>query len=198
MGKKDPRIDAYIAKAAPFARPVLKHLRKVVHAGCPNVDETMKWSMPHFDYKGVMCGMAAFKAHCVFGFWKGELLFEDKSKFDEAMGHFGCIRNISDLPPEKALIGYVKKAAELNEKGIKVPSRAKPKKKEPLNVPDYFLVALRKNKKAFPTFENFNYSNKREYVQWVTEAKRDETRAQRLKTAVEWMAQGKKRNWKYC
>ncbi len=90
MASKDPRIDAYIAKSADFAQPILKHLRKVVHAGCPKVEETLKWSMPHFDYKGVMCGMAAFKAHCVFGFWKESLIFDSgKAPEKTAMRSFG-------------------------------------------------------------------------------------------------------------
>src|ERR1700759_5403088 len=116
MGKKDPRIDAYIEKAAPFARPILKHLRKIIHAGCPQVEETIKWSMPFFDYKGTMCHMAAFKEHCAFGFWKAKLILppNDTSKKD-AMGHFGCIRSLDDLPAEKILLGYVRKAAGLND-----------------------------------------------------------------------------------
>jgi uncharacterized protein YdeI (YjbR/CyaY-like superfamily) len=195
--KKDPRIDAYIDKAAPFARSILKYLRKVVHAGCPEVEETLKWSMPHFDYKGVMCGMAAFKEHCAFGFWKSTLILGNNKVEEEAMGHFGRITSLDDLPGEKTLIGYVRKAAELNEKGIKVPGRTQPKKKRPLQIPDYLKTALEKNAKAKKAFENFTPTNQREYVEWLTEAKREETRQQHLKTAIDWMAQGKVRNWKY-
>jgi len=196
--KKDPRIDAYIDKAAPFARPILKYLRKVVHAGCPEVEETLKWSMPHFDYKGVMCGMAAFKEHCAFGFWKAALIFDgDKAREREAMGHFGRITSLDDLPGEKILIGYVREAAELNKKGIKAPGRTQPKKKRPLQVPDYLKTALKRNAKAKRTFESFSPSHQREYVEWLREAKREETRQHRLKTAIDWMAQGKVRNWKY-
>jgi len=198
MATKDPRIDAYIAKSADFAKPILKHLRKVVHAGCPDVAETMKWSMPHFDYKGVMCGMAAFKQHCAFGFWKESLVFDrDKATEKTAMGSFGCIKSLADLPSEKTLIGYVKKAAALNEAGIKVPGRTEPKKKEPLSVPDDFRAALKKNAKARKTFENFPPSKRREYVEWVTGAKREETRHERLATSLEWLAKGKARHWKY-
>ena len=198
MPKKNPRIDAYIGQAAPFARPILKHLRKVVHAGCPQVEETIKWSMPHFDYKGLMCGMAAFKEHCAFGFWKGSLLFGRNQAEGEGMGHFGCIRSLDDLPSEKILIGYVGKAAELNEKGIKKPDRATPKKKPPLRIPSYLSAALKKNAKAKKTFANFTPSHQREYVDWLTEAKREETRKQRLQTAIEWMNHGKTRHWKYA
>ena len=198
MGSKDPRIDAYIAKSADFAKPILKHLRKIVHAGCPNVEETLKWSMPHFDYRGVMCGMAAFKQHCVFGFWKESLIF-DSSKTAEktAMGSFGCITSLADLPSEKTLIQYVKKAAALNEAGIKAPGRTKPKKREPLKVPDYFSAALKKNAKARKTFEHFPPSKRRDYIEWVTEAKREETRRERLATSIKWLAEGKARHWKY-
>src|ERR1700730_15914685 len=189
MVKKDTRIDAYIDKAAPFAKPILKRLRKVVHAGCPNVEETLKWSMPHFDYKGVMCGMAAFKEHCVFGFWKQKLIFPgDAAKMEEAMGHFGCIKSLDDLPSEKTLIGYVRKAAGLNEKGIKEPGRKKPQKRKPLPVPECLIAALKKNAKAKATFENFSPSHQREYIEWLTEAKREETRRQRLKTTIQWLS----------
>jgi uncharacterized protein YdeI (YjbR/CyaY-like superfamily) len=198
MATKDPRIDAYIAKSADFAKPILKHLRKVVHAGCPQVQETIKWSMPHFDYKGVMCGMAAFKEHCAFGFWKADLIFDrEKQAEKKGMGSFGCIKSLKDLPAEQTLIGYVKKAAALNEAGIKVPGRTQPKKRKPLPIPDDLTAALNKNAKARKIFEGFTSSHRREYVEWITEAKRDETRKQRLATALKWLAEGKARNWKY-
>jgi uncharacterized protein YdeI (YjbR/CyaY-like superfamily) len=198
MGRKDPRIDAYITKSADFAKPILKHLRKVVHAGCPQVEETMKWSMPHFDYKGVMCGMAAFKEHCAFGFWKEALIFNRDGGTEKAgMGSFGSIKSLADLPNEKTLVGYVKKAAALNEAGIKAPGRTQPKKREPLEVPDDFNTALKKNGKARKTFESFPPSKRREYLEWVTEAKREETRKERLATSIQWLAEGKARHWKY-
>jgi hypothetical protein len=156
MATKDPRIDAYISKSADFAKPILKHLRKVVHAGCPQVQEAMKWSMPHFDYKGVMCGMAAFKEHCAFGFWKADLILDRSETAEKSgMGSFGCIKSLKDLPNEKRLIGYVKKAAALNEAGIKALGRTQPKKRAPIPFPDYFAAALKKNAKARKTFENF-------------------------------------------
>lgn len=198
MAAKDPRIDAYIAKSADFAKPILKHLRKVVHASCPQVEETMKWSMPHFDHKGVMCGMAAFKEHCAFGFWKGELVLgRDKQEEKSGMGSFGCIKSLKDLPGEKTLIGYVKKAAALNEAGINVPGRAQPKKRAPIPVPPYFAAALQKNAQARKTFEAFPPSHRREYLEWVTEAKREETRNERLAKTIMWLSEGKPRHWKY-
>jgi uncharacterized protein YdeI (YjbR/CyaY-like superfamily) len=198
MARKDPRIDAYIAKSADFAKPILKHLRTVVHAGCPKVEETLKWSMPHFDYKGILCGMAAFKEHCAFGFWKSELIFDrDQQAEKNGMGSFGCIKSLKDLPNEKTLIGYVKKAAALNEAGIKVPGRAQPKKRAPIPVPPYFAAALKQNPQARKTFEAFPPSHRREYLEWVTEAKRAETRNERLAKTIKWLAEGKSRHWKY-
>ena len=199
MATKDPRIDDYIAKSAAFAQPILRHLRKVVHAGCPAVVETIKWSRPHFDYKGVMCGMAAFKEHCAFGFWNAELIL-DPGENDEknAMGSFGCIRSLADLPSEKTLISYVNKAAALNEAGVKAAWRTQPKKKrKPLPMPADFAAALKRNAKARKTFEGFSPSHRREYIEWITEAKRDETRKQRVATTVKWLTEGKARNWKY-
>ena len=191
----DPRVDAYITQAADFARPILRHIRNIVHTACPEVQETMKWNCPHFERKGVLLGMAAFKQHCVMNFWKGRLIMGNKPDEESAMGQFGRITSLADLPEDKTLASYVRKAVELNESGVKNPVRATPKKE--LVVPDYFLAALKKNKKALATFQKFSPSCKREYVEWVTEAKREDTRAKRLKTAIKWMAQGKSHNWRY-
>jgi uncharacterized protein YdeI (YjbR/CyaY-like superfamily) len=200
MGKKDPRVDEYIAKAADFAQPILRHLRKVVHAGCPEVEEAMKWSAPHFLYKGMLASMAAFKSHCAFGFWKGTVLAERHGATDrlgEAAGQFGRITKIADLPDEKTLIAYVREAAALNDEGAKVARKPKTEKKADLEVPDDLHEALAKNRKAQATFEGFSPSHKREYVEWLSEAKTDATRKRRLDQAVEWMAEGKSRHWKY-
>lgn len=197
MRNRDPRIDAYIGNAQPFAKPILKYLRKVVHAGCPEVEETMKWRMPHFDYGGgILCGMAAFKQHCAFHFKNGELVFGTRAKENEAMGQFGRITSVADLPNEKTLTGYVRTAAELKRKGIRPPVEKK-KKRKPLPVPPFLADALKKNLRARETFENFSVTNQRDYIEWLAEAKRDETRRQRLRQALEWMAAGKPRNWKY-
>ncbi|MBI4662118.1 MAG: YdeI/OmpD-associated family protein [Verrucomicrobia bacterium] len=202
MGKHDPRIDAYIAKSADFAKPILNHLRKLVHAACPDVEETMKWSFPHFLHKGILCSMASFKNHCAFGFWKGALIFgKTKGSSDDekqAMGQFGRITAISDLSDEKTLTGYLKEAARLNEAGVKVPAKPKAKEKNDLVVPDYFVSALKTNKQALVTFESFSYSHKKEYLEWITEAKGEETRQRRMATAIEWMTEGKSRHWKYA
>src|SRR5207248_8024293 len=183
----------YLKNAQPFARPILKHLRDLVHRGCPGVEETMKWRMPFFDYKGPLCMMAAFKQHCVFGFWKGKLLFGEED--EGAMGHFGRLTSLKDLPKDKKLIGYIRKATELNERGAQR-KRAK-RGTQKITVPSDLKSALSKNPRAHNTFENFSYSHKKEYVEWITGAKRDETRKRRLRTAVQWLAQGKPQNWKY-
>jgi uncharacterized protein YdeI (YjbR/CyaY-like superfamily) len=199
MPTTDPRIDAYIAKSAPFARPILKHLRGLVHAACPDVVETMKWSFPHFDYKGMMCSMAAFKEHCAFGFWKGALILPKSDQPAEegmGMGQFGRITSIDDLPNKKVLTGYIKQAMKLNDEGVKQPKAPK-KEKAPLTVPAYFKAALKKNKNAQAHFDNFSPSKQREYVEWITEAKQEATRDKRLAQAIEWIAEGKARNWKY-
>jgi uncharacterized protein YdeI (YjbR/CyaY-like superfamily) len=197
MGKKDPRVDAYIGKSAAFAKPILKHLRKIVHEGCPAVEETIKWQFPHFDYKGIMCAMAGFNGHCTFGFWKGSIIFGRNQKGEDAMGHFGRVTSIDDLPSVKVLVNYVRQAAKLNDAGMKVPSRADSEPKKTLVVPKDLQAAFRKNAKARKTFASFSPSNKKDYVEWITGAKREETRKQRLKTAIQWMNEGKVHNWRY-
>jgi uncharacterized protein YdeI (YjbR/CyaY-like superfamily) len=196
VAKTDARVDQYIAKAADFAKPILRHIREVVHAACPDVEETMKWSFPHFDYHGeMMCGMAAFKAHCSFGFWKARLVLDGPGGAD-AMGQFGKITSLEDLPSDRELTRYVKKAARLNEDGIKVARKpAAPKK--PLAVPPEFAAALKKAATARKAFDAFSPSHRREYLEWIIEAKSDATRQKRIATAIEWLAQGKSRNWKY-
>lgn len=197
MPSRDPRIDAYIENAAEFARPILRHLREVVHRGCPDVEETMRWSFPHFDHKGMMCSMAAFKEHCTFGFRKPELVLGDAGK-EGGMGQFGRITSVEDLPSKKVLIGYVKDAMRLNDEGVKPKRAQRPgKAKEEVDVPDELAAALKRNAKARATFEAFSPSHRREYVEWITEAKREHTRARRIEQAVAWMAEGKARNWKY-
>lgn len=197
MGQKDPRVDAYIASSAEFAQPILRHLREVIHAACPEVEETLKWRMPSFMYHGILCGMAAFKQHCTFGFWKGSLIVDKNGQnLDDAMGQFGRLTSVKQLPPKKVLAGYIHKAMELNESGAKAPAKPKPKKK-PAVVPPDLAAALKKNAKARAAFENFSPSHQREYIEWITEAKREETREKRLQTTIEWLTEGKPRNWKY-
>lgn len=196
MGKKDPRVSAYILKAPPYARPILKYLRKTIHAALPGVTETIRWQSPHFDCRGPICYMAAFKNHCAFGFWKSRLIFADEDASAEAMGQFGRIASMADLPSKKELSRYLRKAARFNETGVKsVASR--PARKKKLKVPADLKSELRRNAKAGKAFENFSYTNRKEYAEWISGAKRPETRRRRLATALQWIAQGKVQNWRY-
>ena len=198
MPSRDPRIDAYIAKSAEFARPILTHLRELVHRTCPDVEETMKWNAPSFEYAGgILCAMAAFKQHASFGFWKHALVVGENTP-REGMGSYGKMSSLADLPPDKILVAHIGKAMKLNEQGVKAPGARKTTAPKPQpNVPADLVAALKKNAKARTTFDAFPPSHQREYIEWLTEAKRDETRQKRLTQAIEWLAEGKPRNWKY-
>ena len=202
MAKKIKEIDAYINKSADFAKPILIHIREMVHDECPDVQEKIKWNFPHFDYKNeMMCSMAAFKQHAVMGFWKASLMKDkallEMARSEEAMGHLGKITSLKDLPSDKKLKAYIKEAMELTDYGIKLPAKPKSIEKKEIIIPGYFKKALNKNKKALLAFENYSYSHKKEYVQWITEAKTEETRNKRMATAIEWIAEGKSRHWRY-
>jgi uncharacterized protein YdeI (YjbR/CyaY-like superfamily) len=202
MGKKDKRVDAYIAKSADFAKPVLNHIRELVHKGCPDVEEVIKWGFPHFDYKGIMFSMASFKQHCAAGFWKAKIM-KDPYKVlatDEktAMGSLGQIKTLKDLPSDKIMIQYIKEAAKLNEDGIGLPPKKILKEKKEIETPVYFTKVLSKNKTALKTFNDFSYSHRKEYIEWIAEAKTEETRNKRMETAIQWLSEGKSRNWKYA
>lgn len=191
---RDERIDAYIARQAEFARPILEHLRSAVHAACPDAEETLKWSAPAFMYKGeILAMMAGFKAHVAFNLWRGGQVVEEKRK--GAMGQFGRIASVEDLPEPSAFAAMIHKAMALVDAGVK-PQREK-KAKPPIEPPEDLLAGLAGNEAALATFQGFSPSSRRDYVEWVVEAKRPETRASRIAQAVAWMAEGKKRNWKY-
>jgi uncharacterized protein YdeI (YjbR/CyaY-like superfamily) len=193
---RDPRIDAYIERAAPFAQPILAQVRERVHDACPDVEETIKWGMPTFVHAGgILCGMAAFKQHASFGFWKHALVVGEGEP-REGMGSYGKMTSVKDLPPKKTLLAHIRKAMKLNEDGVK-PQARKAAPKPPPETPEDLAAALKKNRAAQATFDAFPPSCKREYIEWIVEAKREETRAKRLAQAVEWMAEGKRRNWKY-
>lgn len=196
MVTRDKRVDAYIASSADFARPILARLREVVHAACPAVEEKIKWRMPAFEHKGPLCGMAAFKQHAVFGFWKHELVVGDDPRAREAMGSFGCLKTLADLPPKKDLAAWVRKAVKLNDAGVKAP-RAKTRPKQAVAAHPDLRAALARNAKARATLAGFPPGARAEYVEWVADAKQADTRARRIAQAVAWLAQGKRRNWKY-
>lgn len=198
MPQTDPRIDAYIERSRDFAKPILVHIRQLVHKACPDVVETMKWSFPHFDYKGMMCSMASFKEHCAFGFWKQSLI--DDSAFPAektAMGSFGRLTSVKDLPNDKTMKKLIHDAMKLNDEGVKVKRKLVPKEKREVAVPEILVSALGSNPKAAETFNGFPYSCKKDYVDWITEAKTEATRDKRLTTTIEWLSEGKRRNWKY-
>lgn len=194
--KRDARIDAYIERQAEFAKPILEHLRAVVHSACPECEETLKWNMPAFMYKGeILAHMAAFKRHATFGFWRGSLVVGDAGEPASGMGQFGRLETLDDLPPPVELKALVRKAMRLADEGVKAPRDKH--KKAPFTVPQDMRAALDANPAARTTFDGFPPSAQRDYVDWITEAKREETRTKRLNQAIEWLAEGKRRNWKY-
>ena len=208
MPQHDPRIDAYIARQADFARPILEYVRAVVHEACPTVEETLKWSAPSFIHAGgILCGMAAFKQHASFGYWKHALVVGEGESPEgqrpegrplEGMGSYGKLASIKDLPPKKQLLAHIRKAMKLNEEGVRTPAvRKSATPKPPPEAPADLAAALKKNARAKATFDAFPPGQKREYIEWLIEAKREETRQKRLTQAIEWMAEGKRRNWKY-
>jgi uncharacterized protein YdeI (YjbR/CyaY-like superfamily) len=201
MGEFSQKIDAYVAKSAPFAQPILEHLRQLVHKACPKVEETIKWGFPHFEYKGILCSMAAFKNHCSFGFWKGTIMDDPEGILKivgkTSMGNFDRISALDDLPASKVMLQYVKQAVRLNEEDIQLPSKAKTKKSVSVKVPADLLKALKKNKKVNDIFQSFSNSHKKEYSEWIDEAKTESTRQKRITTAIAWISEGKNRNWKY-
>lgn len=198
MTRQDRRIDDYIAKAEPFAQPILVRLRALVHEACPQVEETIKWGMPFFVSDGAsLCHMAAFKRHAAFGFWRhAEVMGGERPA--EGMGSFGKLASLDDLPPKRQLVALLKQAAKLNASGGKPAARAAKKTPRPLpDVPDDFAAALKSAPVAKKVFDAFAPSHRREYLEWILDAKRPDTRARRIAQAVAWLAEGKSRNWKY-
>ncbi|MBW8889546.1 MAG: YdeI/OmpD-associated family protein [Fibrobacteres bacterium] len=200
MPKRDPRIDDKIASAPAFARPILTHIRALAHKGCPETEETVKWGMPFFTYAGSpLMHMAAFKAHVVLGFWLGRLIVEEKA-FETAMGQFGRITSLQDLPADKVILACIKKAMALTDQGAKNPGRSaedRAKPKPPAKLPAFLQAAFRGDAKAAAGFKGLPPGKQREYIEWLAEAKTEATREKRLAQALEWMAEGKGRNWKY-
>jgi uncharacterized protein YdeI (YjbR/CyaY-like superfamily) len=202
----NPKVDAYLAKVRPFAQPIMAHLRKLVHQACPEVQETIKWSRPFFEYRGViLCNMSAFKEHCSFGFWGQEIaavLREARALRGDGMGSLGRITSVSGLPDDQQMLAWLRQAVAFVDRGeytspIAARQRVARPKKPPLKMPAEFAKALRKNKQAAAVFAAFSPSCQREYLEWISEAKRPETRDKRIATATEWIRQGKQRNWKY-
>jgi uncharacterized protein YdeI (YjbR/CyaY-like superfamily) len=193
---RDPRIDAYVAKAAPFARPILEHVRERVHAVVPEIEETLKWSAPGFTLDGkILLMMAAFKQHAALNFWRGQELGDGSPKAG-AMGQFGRLTTVSDLPPDSELDDLLRQAAELT-KTAPAPRKTKHEPKPPPAIHPEFAAALEANATAKATLVGFPPSAQRDYFEWIADAKQDATRAKRIANAVEWLAEGKRRHWKY-
>lgn len=191
---KNPKVDEYIANSKEFAQPILKKLRDLVHQAHPDIEETIKWGMPIFEYKGILFNMASFKQHCAFGFWKQKLI-KGLDGSEDGMGSLGKLKSLKDLPSDEILLMLMKEAILLNEKGIQLPKVA-PQKKE-LEVPQELIEALEKHTKAKDVFENFSPSHRKEYIMWIAEAKQEATKQKRIAQTIEWLNEGKKRNWKY-
>ena len=202
-GVRDARFDAYIVKAPEYARPILEHVRDLMHKAHPEVVETMKWQHPFFTHANgkIIASIGAFKEHCRFGIWHAEAAAAIRLAAGHGSNERGSVvkvRSLKDLPPQKVLLASFKKAAEAAaDRKTKLPRKEYQTPKPPLAVPADLTAALRKNKSAQKTFDGFSPSSKREYVEWIIGAKQDETRQRRLVQAVEWMAEGKSRNWKY-
>ena len=199
MDNTSPLVDAYIANQAEFARPILNHLRKQFHRACPDIEETIKWGIPYFEHQGMIGGIAAFKSYVSVGFWKGKLMADPHDLFkDKGRTQMTAIKitSMDSLPDPDALHEYILEAVRLNEEGVQLPVK-KPGEEQFLKVPGDLLDALAEDDAARATFENFSYTNRKDYIEWLEEAKREATREKRLAQALEWMAEGKPRNWKY-
>lgn len=202
MKKFNSDVDTYISKAEDFSKPILKHWRQIVHDTCPDVDEAIKWGIPHFDYKGdFMCVMASYKNHCSFSFIKAELMndkrLKDNKNLKPIQRFLGKIKTLSDLPTDNEFIGFLKEAMELNEKGIKVAPKKSVKPKV-VETPDYFTEKLEANPKAKEIFETKSNSFRKNYLIWITDAKTESTRNKRIEQSLEWIAEGKDRFWQYA
>ena len=211
MPSHDPRVDAFIAKSPDFAKPILEHVRAAVHAGCPQVEETIKWSFPFFCYKGkILCFMSAFTKHAAFGFYRGALVLGERGQNREAMGSFGRLTSVRDLPSRRVLAGFVRKAAAIAEAAGKMPVSARRGAKDltkpaaparpakpALRVPPALAAALKKSAKLRARWEAFSPSHRREYLEWILGAKQEATRERRLTQAIAQIAEGKSQNWKY-
>lgn len=203
MGKSDKKVELYIQNSAEFAQPILWHIVEVVHKTCTDVEECIKWNFPNFMYKGnMLCHMAAFKQHCAFGFWLASKMKDPKKilsggKDKNGMGNLGKITSLNDLPSEATLKAYIKEAMKLIDQGVKISRKPSEADKKTLIVPDYFLAAPRKNKKALSVFDKFSYSHRKEYIQWITSAKKEETRISRMEKAIKMISEGHSQNHKY-
>lgn len=200
MGRRSKKVDTYIEQAGEFAQPVLRHVRGLFHELCPEVEETIKWGVPRFDYHGMLGGIAAFKQHVSIGFWKASLMEDEHGLLAGSGNQMSAIKvtGMDDLPDDAVLAYYIRQGMDLNERGVKLPRAARTKPSERVvDAPADLAEALAGHPEARATWDGFSYSNRKEYAEWITGAKQQATRDRRLAQAIEWMAEGKPRNWKY-
>lgn len=198
----DKRVDEYIKRAPEFAQPILSHLRELVHKGCPEAEEAIKWNTPAFLYRNkILFSMAGFKAHCRFIFWRPEvakLAGKKGAEGDDDGSIVGKVTQLAELPSDKEMLAYIREARRLADEGPRTSMMRKRSTPKPeIEIPPEFAAALAKHKAASRSFEAFSPSHRREYIEWISEAKRPETKTKRIETALEWLATGKPRNWKY-
>lgn len=193
---EDARVDEYVERAAEFARPILLHLRLLVHQACPEIDETIKWSRPFFVHRGtIIANMAAFKRHCSFGLWGPGMT---PLSTDGAGGSLARIESLAGLPEDAAIVAMVRDAIKrVGNTGAAATKGRVKAVSEDIAVPQDLALALAEIDGAIAHFEALSPSCKREYVLWIEEAKRKETRARRVGETARWIAEGKRRNWKY-
>ena len=198
MKRRSSEVDRYIRSSAVFARPVLRRLRTFFHRADPRISETIKWGVPHFEYQGILGSMAAFRKHVSVGFWKGGMIGDEAGVFESAGNRKMTMlrmRDVADVPSADLMLVYIRRAVALNERGMRIPARKRTAVR--VAIPSFFSNALRANRKASDVFSRLSRSHQREYVDWLTEAKREETRQRRMATAIKWLSEGKPRNWKY-
>lgn len=203
MSNADPKVDVYSENAEAFARPIMAHLRGLIRAACPDVTETVKWGIPHFDYRGeMMCIFAAYRAHCAFSFWKDSLMSDARLKANAdlpaAKRFMGKLTTLADLPSDAELTAWIREAMSLNERGVKLAPRKSTGAPKPVGVPAAFAERLAANPSVKAVFEGKSASFQKEYNLWIGEAKTDATRDKRIDEALAWIADGKGRFWKYA
>ena len=184
---RNPKVDAYIDKQQDFAKPILKHVRKLAHEALPRAEEALKWGVPYFTVNGKNAvGMAAFKKHA-------SVMVCSTETAGGGMGNFGKLTDVSQLPGDEELIRQFRESAE----AVQSPETSQPKTKPVLAMPDDLASAIADTPSAQEVFDGFTDAQRRDYIEWVMSAKRQPTREKRVATAAEWIGEGKKRNWKY-
>jgi len=203
LPSSEPEVDAYAEGVEAFAKPILAHLRGLIRATCPEVVETLKWGIPHFDYRGeMMCIFAAYRSHCAFSFWKSALMSDPRLKasidLPASKRFMGKLRSLADLPVDAELTAWIREAMLLNEQGAKVAPRKTSAAPKIVVAPPAFVERLAASPSVKAMFESKSASFQKEYNVWIAEAKTEATRDKRINEALAWIAEGKGRFWKYA